>query len=233
MKAWRLGPQGGEVAVAAALAAEEGAHLIHLPGGDAAEATLREAVEAWAGGRGGQELVFRSERLLWRPGRMAIIGNADIDTYRVALGTWDHLIATLAGIEARAEALWRTAHDDIDLTHGLRARDLTRQRCVNVATREITRLRMDFADIAPSLERAPPEMEGLARRVVMEFGAMADMPHRLEQLDEKLDVIADIYELANDRLSEFSYFRREYRVEWLIVILLAADLALSLADWLR
>ncbi len=224
MTAWRV--DGGEVPVEVALSAAEGAYLVHLPGGDAAEAELRGRVEAWVGG---QEIVLRSERLLWSSGRMAVIGGtADLPAYRAGLETYDRLVRRLVALERGADGLWAAADGHVRLLHRVGAAELAEWPAVQTGTEAVIRLRMRFTEIAPLLERAPPEIDGLARRVVMEFAAMADMPHRLEQLDERIDVLAELYESANDRLSEFSHFHREFRLEWLIVAVLGVECVLTL-----
>jgi len=49
---------------------------------------------------------------------------------------------------------------------------------------------------------------------------------RLEQLDDRLEVVEDVYELANDRLSEYRYFRIECFIEIVVAGLLLAELVL-------
>ena len=53
---------------------------------------------------------------------------------------------------------------------------------------------------------------------------------RLGWLDDKLEVAEDLYELANDRLSDFTYFHREFRLELLIVVLLLAEVIIMSAE---
>jgi hypothetical protein len=41
-----------------------------------------------------------------------------------------------------------------------------------------------------------------------------------------LEILEDLYEVANDRLSEFSYFHTEYILELLIILVLALEVVL-------
>ncbi len=51
---------------------------------------------------------------------------------------------------------------------------------------------------------------------------------RIEAVDDKLEFLEDVYELANDRLTEFRYFRRESTLELWIIALLVLELAVTL-----
>jgi uncharacterized Rmd1/YagE family protein len=66
-----------------------------------------------------------------------------------------------------------------------------------------------------------------------ELAAQAEVVERFHWVDDKLEVYDDLYELANDRLSEFAYFMREYRLEaWIIVLLLVECVLMSVELWL-
>ena len=58
----------------------------------------------------------------------------------------------------------------------------------------------------------------------------AEVVDRLGWLDDRIEVYEDLYELANDRLSEFSYFNREYRLELWIILLLIAEVVIMLGE---
>ena len=70
----------------------------------------------------------------------------------------------------------------------------------------------------------PPPSLRLAR----ELAVQSEVVERLRVLDDQLEVVADLYELANDRLTEYSYFLREYRLERWILLALVAELAFSI-----
>src|SRR5260221_7082389 len=96
-----------------------------------------------------------------------------------------------------------------------------------------TRRRMRFARLEPCLEKASIALAGPARRLATELAVQAEVIDRLGSLDDRLEVCEDLYELANDRLSEFTYFHREFRLElWIIVLLVAEVVVMSVELWL-
>ena len=97
-------------------------------------------------------------------------------------------------------------------------------------TRQTALRRVRFARLAPCLHKPAATLTGSARRLAGELAVQAEVVDRLGSVDDRLEVYEDLYELANDRLSEFSYFYREFRVEIWIVVLLAAELIVMLAD---
>jgi uncharacterized Rmd1/YagE family protein len=104
---------------------------------------------------------------------------------------------------------------------------------VNQTTRETALRRIRLARLSPHLEKPTLSLSGPARRLVSELANQADVPDRLKYVDDRLEVFENLYELANDRLSEYSHFVREYRLELWIVALLVVEALLILVElWL-
>ncbi|MGE5202925.1 MAG: hypothetical protein ACM3O6_12770 [Acidobacteriota bacterium] len=234
-------PELGRVALAAPLPLdalgeaepdESALQVLHLPGGNAASVGARQAAEAWAVGEGGSiDLVLQSDRILWRPGRALVIGgDADFETYLLGLAHFAAYEGEIRRLEARVGSWLRSAEEDIALTHEVGGEAVRRWPHVNAMTFAVTQARMTHVAIEGPLEHGPAELPGLARRLFTELALRAEAAHRLKRVDEKIDVLSDLYELANDRLSEYSYFRREYVLEALIIAVLVLEAALLIYD---
>ena len=211
--------------------------LLLLPAGLASALELQKRAEEWmhrgglAAGQPTVELMLRSERILWRPGQALLIGPPErLDEVLPGLIEFAFYETELRRLEREVEADWPTAEADIRLTHGVDRAELRHQPHVDVMTAHTTRRRMRFARLEPCLEKPPISLPGPARRLASELAMQAEVVDRLGWLDDRLEVYEDLYELANDRLSEFSYFSREYRVELWIIVLLIAEVVIMLGE---
>jgi hypothetical protein len=211
-----------------------GLRVLHLPGGSDSSPLAHRGAQTWLGEGGAVvDLVLQSDRILWRPGRAVVIGGArDFEIYLRALASFSCYEGELRRLEAAVVAWWPIADADSALTHQVDRRDLRRWAHVNERTEAVTRARLARLAIEGALEQGPEGLPGLARRLFIELALRLEATHRLERLGDKLEALYDLYELANDRLSEFSYFSREYLLEWLIVAVLAFEAALLLYDLL-
>ena len=103
--------------------------------------------------------------------------------------------------------------------------DLKRQAHVDAMTRLGWRLRMEHLNLKRQLEHPVAGTPG-ELRLFRELTLQSGLADRLGALDDPIECIQDLYESANDRLSEFRYFRREYAIEMLILLVLLAELLL-------
>jgi hypothetical protein len=205
--------------------------ILHLPGGSASPADARQAAEAWVAGPGVVDLVLQSDRILWRPGRAVVIGAAtDFDAYLRGLASFGLYESELRRLEADLASWWPVAQADVGLTHRVDNAAVRRWAHVGEMTEAIAGARFRHVAIEGPLEKGPDALPALARRLFIELALRGEAAHRLERLDDKIDAVADLYELANDRISEFSYFRREYVLEFLIIGVLALEVLLLLYE---
>jgi hypothetical protein len=213
--------------------------LILLPAGIGSPLELQRRAEEWVHGGAASgapsaiELMLRSERVLWRPGKAVLIGPPErLQEILPGLLEFAFHEGELRKLEREVEADWSIAEGDIDLNHSVDNRSLARRRHVDEMTRRALSRRMRFARLEPCLEKPSAALPGPARRLAGELGLLSEAIERLGWLDDRLEVYEDLYELANDRLSEFAYFSREYRLEvWIIVLLVAEVVIMGLELW--
>lgn len=210
--------------------------VIHVPGGSPgfplvkpAEAFIAKPADPDA--EPTIELVLRSDRVLWRPGRAVVIGAADrFEETLAGLVDWAFHEGQLRALERECDADWGTYEADIALTHEVGGGDLKRRAHVNAMTATVTRRRMRYARLERRIEKANIGLPGPARRMIAEFAVQAEVLDRMKSVDDRLEVYEDLYELANDRLSEYSYFVREYRLELTIMITLVCEVILMAVE---
>ncbi|HBP2317731.1 TPA: hypothetical protein L5X20_004784, partial [Pseudomonas aeruginosa] len=169
------------------------------------------------------------ERVLWRPGRALVIGNPERCRELLeglAVFAWHE--GHLRRLEGETAAAWEPAQADVELTQLPRRAALRRQEHVNRQVRRTTLWRMAYARLESHLEKPPLQLNGAVRRLYNELAMQAEVHDRLATLDDRIEVLQDLYELAADRLGEYRYFRGELRVEWLIVAILLLEAGLSL-----
>ncbi|MBJ9975239.1 hypothetical protein IAE35_05500 [Pseudomonas sp. S75] len=179
------------------------------------------------------ETMSFGERILWRPGRALIIGNPErCEELLAGIVAFSWYEGCLRGLETDIAAFWSTADDDIELTHMPCKRHQARSSHVDACVTRTTRWRMAYTRLETCLEKAPTRLSSAVRRLYNELAMQTDVHDRLVSLDDRIEVLQDLYELATDRLSEHRHVIQELRVEWLIVALLLVEAALSVWQWL-
>jgi hypothetical protein len=221
-------PQGAEP--------EDAFLFLFLPGGNTSSPHWQERAERWVARPTTSavptvELVLRSDRILWRPGRAVLVGSAErLEETLAGLIEFAFYEGQLRRLEREGQADWATAEADVALTHRVSSRA---RRCwphVAAMTERVARRRIHFARLEPHLEKAAMHLAGPARRLVSELLLQAETQNRIRAVDDGLEVLEDLYELANDRLSEFTYYWKEHRLEIWIVVLLVAEVVLLLLE---
>lgn len=210
--------------------------VIHVDQVGQVEAQRR--VEAWVMGgpldRDAQsDVIFRGLRVLMRGPRAALFGPADLtEAACVALWAYADMRARVLRLETDLSARLASVSGDATLTHGVDRRALRHQARINDMTRWATLLHLDHADLMRDLRR-PGERQGLdlsARRILGELSLQADLLGRVENLEDTLEQVHDLYDTANDRLLEFRYFRTEVLLETLILVVLLAELLFTVLN---
>lgn len=135
----------------------------------------------------------------------------------------------LVRLESTTSAALTTSEDDVNLTHQVNKSQFSQGPHVNKMTALIARELIAFT----RLDRYIMQL-GISsfdeHRILVQLVKAGAFEERMMYLDNVIEVVADIYELANDRLSECTYFHKEYEIEVWIVIILVAELLLLVVD---
>ncbi|MDP9002218.1 MAG: hypothetical protein M3O46_19165 [Myxococcota bacterium] len=207
-------------------ASMDGFVVCFLPSGIGTSPEERLRIDQWIedaplGTRPVVDLVIRGDRIRWRASMCVIHGAPDrFWDLLQAVTSFSFYEGRLRKLEADLDTVWPTAERDAILTRRLDARSLRRWAHVDGMTEDLVRRRLEFARLEPHLEKPSLALSLSAQRAIAELTVQADVEDRLIYVDDRLEVFEDLYERANERLCDYSYFRREHLVEIAIVVVL-------------
>jgi hypothetical protein len=211
-----------------------GLTFVFLPTGVATPFEVQKyAAESWMAARPGEdgdtlEIQYRSERLLWRRGRALCFGSSQAAAEVLAgVSRFSFCESELARLEQQVQISWVMLEGDMELMKRLSSRDLKRQDHINTMTRTATAMSVAYVRLQAALETPPKDLTGPARRLFLELALQADTVDRLRRLDDAIEVLEDFYGDMREQLSEFRYFKKEYLVTFLILLVLFGELLIS------
>ncbi|MGO8703624.1 MAG: hypothetical protein ACLQVA_07380 [Candidatus Brocadiia bacterium] len=173
------------------------------------------------------DLTLRNDRVLWRPGRALVLGAPDrMDEILTALVHFSFYEGEMRRLEQEIREDWPLVEKDLPLTHQVGAADLKRWPDANRRVRITALRRVRLTRLDLYLSKVPAQLTGNVRKVYAELLLWCpELPDRYIALDDQIEIYEDLYESANDRLSEYAYFRKEFIIEAWIVVILALELA--------
>ncbi len=176
------------------------------------------------------EVVAKPNTIIWHPHHVVVLGEKNIsEEMFMALVEFAFFERELRTLELQLKDYFAICPQDIPLTHGVGVPELRCQTHVNHMTQQITSSRMEFVRLIPCFDNLygglTPHVKHLIGELTKKSRVWND---RIDAVDDKLEFLEDLYELANDRLTEFRYFRRESTLELWIIALLVLELAVML-----
>ena len=199
-------------------------------------ADLRKKTEAWlnelrdASGEPAIELFAKPYRIVWHPPRAAILGGDGLpEEMFSALVEFASLENRLKKLEAKTAECLKVCTNDVPLTHAVSPSDLLRQTHVNKMTEQIVSSQMELVRLTPCFDNLCGRLTPQTKHAIEELTEKTRIwDDRIEALEDQLESLWDLYELANDRLTEFRYFKREALLELWIIALLVLELVVIL-----
>jgi hypothetical protein len=169
--------------------------------------------------------------VVWRTGRVAILAAPErLDSLRSALVEFGYYEKQLGELERTAAEAWSQLEADTPLAFEVTARDEARRESVARQTQRMLNVRMRHARIGPHLHRPGSHLSSLAIQLGERLREKTRIEERFEALDYQLEAFEQVYEMASLRFSEFTASRRETTLEWVIIVLLAAEVLLLLTE---
>jgi len=217
--------------------------LVPIP---AADAATHDAVVAELVGRGGSwaaaatpggdpplVVPLYGTHVIWSPHRGVAVAPADrLPAMRAAVVEFVDREAELRDIERRVAAGLERVDGDVPLAFEVDEQSLTRRREVAGRFREAISLRRRLAVLAPLLRQPPPQPPTLAGQVGERLRDRGRVGERLEHAVEQAELLERVYTGCGDRFAEFVTSRRHVALEWVIILLLVAEVVLLAVDLL-
>ena len=173
----------------------------------------------------------RGVELMWRPGRVLLQCDSEqTESLLPAVVEFTHYESELRRIEYEIAETWEELEQDKALAFDVTTADLERSAVVGARMNRVLQRRIRFARIEPHLYEATASLTAAGRKLGEELREKARIEARLETVDAQLEVFEGIYEMSGQRMGEYRAARQEHVLEWIIIVLLAAEMLLLLAQ---
>jgi len=228
----RLSLADGGTLELAALAAPAGDAATH----DAVAADMLASSVTWATTAPDEPpltVPLYGTQVVWGRRRAVAIGPADrLPAMRAALLEFADREAELRDIERRLAGLLEHVDGDAHLAFEFDETSLPRRQELAGRFSEAVSLRRRLAMLAPAFHRPAPQPPTLAGQLGERLRDRTRLVERLEHAVEQADLVERVYGGCGERSAEFVTSRRHATLEWVIILLLAAELVLILIDLL-
>jgi hypothetical protein len=216
---------GGATMALACVPATAGEPIDGLRGWVESDPEARGAPPVW--------MSFQGTHVHWSTGRCAIAAPLDrIAGVRAAILEATAHERALRSVEEAMASAWPALESDADLAFEFEEAAVGRRRELRERLHRTLVLRARLARIAPYLLAPLAHPPTLASQVGERLRERLRMPTRHEAAATQLEVFRDAYDMCGQRASEFMLARTGHRLEWVIIILLAAQLFLWCFEYL-
>lgn len=187
-----------------------------------------------SGERAGQLLTLQGARVVWNPTRVVVLVAPErLDTVLKAIVEVAYYETELRAIETKLAALWPDLEAVIPLAFEFAERSVRHRRKLAEQFRQVFTLRARLARVTPHVLAPHIHPPTLATQLSERLREHTRMAHRVESLNTQLDVFERLYEGCGQKTSEFMVARTGHALEWIIIILLLAQIILLSIDLLQ
>jgi hypothetical protein len=169
----------------------------------------------------------------WRPGRAVIFAPAEnFEALVLAVIEFAYFEGELRKLEREVADGWVYLDADKRLAYEVSTSDLEHSESVGRRMDETFQRRIRHARIEPHLYRPGAQLPATARKLGEALREAAQIEDRLETVDGQLEVFEHVYEMCSQRIGEFRDAKHGHTLEWVIIVLLAAETLIMLIDML-
>jgi hypothetical protein len=202
--------------------------LIHVPEGSSNQIRerARALVDAPERAEANRMLIVEhgSDSLEWRPG-FAIVSCRDKNRNDIisALVDFAFYEGNLRALEQSVVKAELQAQSDVALAHRVRYRDRAQWGRLTDCAEQCSRMRLTFARLEPQLYAACEIGPSPARRWITPLTERSNIETRLESLNDRLEALEEFYEGANQRISEYRWYKGGHALEIIIIVILLIE----------
>jgi hypothetical protein len=174
---------------------------------------------------------YRGLELGWRPGEAVLQCEAvQVDALLPAVVEFAHYERELRRLENEIAAAWIELDEDRPLAFDVTSSSLRRSKAIGARMEQTLQRRMRLARIEPHLHTPEVNLPASAQKLGEELREKAATETRAETVSNQIEVFEHVYEMASQRMGEYRAARQGNIMEWVIVVLLAAETMLMLAQ---
>jgi hypothetical protein len=220
-----------------AAAPPAGLTMLLVPTSDQEDPELVASVWSWVEPEVPQELrrgsliMLQGARIIWSPGRAGLIASAErLEALRRAVIDFSLLDGEVRKLEAELAEAWPHLEADTPLAFRFDVQALPRRDELARRFQRVIGLQARLVQVSPAIDSPPVHPPTLASQLRERLIQRSRLSERVEFVDERLDVLERVYEMCGHRSSELVIARNEARLEWIIIILLAAETLALVVD---
>jgi hypothetical protein len=221
----------------AATTANESMTLLTLPSAVADDPAALLQAQGWVDGgepgQGSQSLLIalHGVQIVWSPARAAIVAPVDrLDAARGALVEFAYYEGELRDLERCLADGWPRLEADSPLAFEFDEKGIARRTELARGFQQALALRSRLARLTPQIQRPLVHPPTLASQIGERLRERTRLAERVEFADGQLAVFEHVYEMCSQRASEFLQSRKGHNLEWIIIVLLAAQTLLLLFE---
>lgn len=159
-----------------------------------------------------------------------VVGPQDLEqTFADTFAAYINCVLALQNLEKLTSLKSMDIADDVKLVHKVDKTSLHKWPDLQIKTENTYMLRLLANQVSQMLWhclRSGTKHKDLPD--ALEVFVQADqLEARVDTLVDKIEILDDLYSTANDRLSEYSFFREECRLEIIIIVILLLELVIA------
>ncbi|MCA8988854.1 MAG: hypothetical protein KDA78_14490 [Planctomycetaceae bacterium] len=213
--------------------------LLKIPGQYLTEDFPVEAVHTWMASQGamadeGQQLLtFHGTQIVWSAHCIAIMADDSV-MESVVRSCLEHLyyLRELNRIEAELQEMWPQAEQDVSMAFEFNQSQLLKRPNLKQRFQQALLMQGRLSRMSSRINRPYLYPPTLASQIGERLCERLQLAHRHECLCDQLEILNGLYEQCSQRASDFVLTRSGNQLEWIIIILLLAQILLSGFDML-
>lgn len=183
--------------------------------------------------RRGLLIMLWGARIIWSPGRAAIVASADrLEALRRAVIDFSFYDAETRKIETEIAQVWRHLDADTPLAFRFDKQAVQKRDELGQRFQHVIGLRARLVRVDPVIHPPPVHPATLASQLNERLKERTQLSERIEFLDQQLDLLEKVYDMCAQRSNEFVIAQNEARLEWTVIILLATETVALIVDLL-
>lgn len=181
--------------------------------------------------RQGHLITLQGARVLWSPGRAAIIAPADrLSSLRLAIVEFVHYEGELRQLELALTRDWPQLEADTPLAFHFDDQAAQRSEQLEKRFGQVVGIRSRLERMTPAVHRPPMHPPTLAGQLGERLKERTRLVERMEFLSDQLEVFENVYEMCAERSSQYMLSRKSNTLEWVIIVILTVESILLLVD---